>query len=199
MSGVLSGYTGGLIWGLAGGIVIAVAALFGVRPRTAPVLLQEHPQPVLSALEVILRIQRPQYFVVADEFIETGHDRAEGLGTADRIVEGLPHAPIEHERNTRAVGADPWCTGLRRLHGAAQTEHARSGWRAPCPAPRSCAPGRLSSLRVVSGMRSAGPETPAAELRAKPKSFCLSSRPGLSLSIGRGSARFSAGSAWAVA
>lgn len=30
MSGILSGYTGGLIWGLGGGLVIAIAALFGV-------------------------------------------------------------------------------------------------------------------------------------------------------------------------
>jgi hypothetical protein len=69
-----------------------VAALLGVGRRPAPVLHEEHPQPVLGRTEVV-RVQRPQHRVLGHAGVEVGHQPAEDRLAADRVVEaghGLP-------------------------------------------------------------------------------------------------------------
>src|SRR6202044_3560075 len=66
-----------------------MAALIGVRPRTAPVLLEEHPEPDLGAREVVLGVQAPQNFVFGDQLVKARHDRTERICAADSVVEGL--------------------------------------------------------------------------------------------------------------
>ena len=50
-------------------------------------LLEEHPQPVLGAVEVVLRVQRAQDLVVADQLVEPRHQELEGLRSTDFVVE----------------------------------------------------------------------------------------------------------------
>src|ERR1700759_1470144 len=66
-----------------------MAALVGVCPRAAPVLLEEHPEPDLGGCEVILGVQPPQNFVLGDERVEARHDRMERICATDSVVEGL--------------------------------------------------------------------------------------------------------------
>ena len=66
-----------------------VTALIGVGPRATPVLLEEHPQPVLRALQIIRGVEREQHLVGADQFVETRHDGAKRLRAAYRVVKGL--------------------------------------------------------------------------------------------------------------
>src|ERR1700734_2403544 len=63
--------------------------LMGVRPRAAPVLLEEHPQPLLGPLEVIFGVETPQNFILGDQRVEARHDRMERICSADSVVEGL--------------------------------------------------------------------------------------------------------------
>src|SRR6202034_3853589 len=63
----------------------------GVGARATPVLLEEHPQSVLGTLEVVRRVQLTQYFVLGNLSVKARHNRMESLGSADGVVEGLPH------------------------------------------------------------------------------------------------------------
>src|SRR5699024_1900100 len=53
----------------------------------APVLLEEHPQTLLGALQIRLGVHRPQQRVAGDARVEVVHEGPEGLVTADGIVE----------------------------------------------------------------------------------------------------------------
>ena len=88
-----------------------VAPLLAVRRRAAPVLLQEHPQPLLGRTEVVLRVQRAQRCVVGDAGVEAPDQGHEGLVTADLVVErgdgaGLDIAPIVSGGQRRLAGWD---------------------------------------------------------------------------------------------
>ena len=65
-----------------------VAALVGVGARAAPVLLEEHPQPHLGGVEVLLGVQRAQDLVLADQRVEPRHDGVEGVVATHFVVEG---------------------------------------------------------------------------------------------------------------
>ena len=64
-----------------------VAAQLGVRAGTAPVLLEEHPQPFLGRAQVGLGVQRAQHRVVRHARVEGGHEPSERGCAADRLVE----------------------------------------------------------------------------------------------------------------
>ncbi len=123
-----------------------VSTLIRVGSRAAPpVLLEEHPQTDFRVVEFVGRIEREQHLVLAHQLVETGHDLAERFMAAHGVVERLrifghpptivyirlrasPRHPMftdltcEHGQNCRADAADPWWTGCRRTHVAAQTE-----------------------------------------------------------------------------
>ncbi|MPM17512.1 hypothetical protein SDC9_63907 [bioreactor metagenome] len=65
-----------------------VPALLGVGAGPAPVLFEEHPQPVLGRAEVLLRIHRVQVRGLPDVLVEPVHDRPEGLRPAHPLVRG---------------------------------------------------------------------------------------------------------------
>jgi hypothetical protein len=97
--------------------VIRMAALVGVGSRATPVLLEEHAQSFLGAREVVQGIHLTQYLVLGDLRIKAGHDRIEGLGTADSVVEGLLHL-------------------IHRLHcGASPGRQAEAGRTGSCRSP----------------------------------------------------------------
>ena len=54
-----------------------VTTLVGVRRRAAPVLLEEHRQPVRGRAEVVFRVERPQLRVVSHPLVEAVHDADE--------------------------------------------------------------------------------------------------------------------------
>ena len=66
-----------------------VATLFGIGPRPTPVLLEEHPQPVLGGVEFVFGVQRAQHLVLTNQRVEAGHDGAKRLGATHRVVERL--------------------------------------------------------------------------------------------------------------
>src|ERR1700733_14780625 len=107
-----------------------MAALIGVRPRTAPVLLEEHPEPDLGAREVVFGVQTPQNFVLGDQLLKARHDRMERVGAADSGVEGLvwlfhrlhcgpwPERAAERRMNLGRGCGYRLFTGLTRGHPA---------------------------------------------------------------------------------
>src|ERR671931_1914931 len=66
-----------------------MSLLTGVRTGTAPVLLQEHPQPVCRCVQIRIRVERPQHRIVRHARVELVDQLAEGRRAADRLVEGL--------------------------------------------------------------------------------------------------------------
>ena len=76
-----------------------VAALLGVGRRAAPVLLEEHPQPLLGGPEVVLGVERPQRLVLRDAAVELADELGEGLVAAEVVVVG--HA----DRFSQSAGA----------------------------------------------------------------------------------------------
>src|SRR5262245_50173215 len=86
-----------------------MAALVGVGPRTAPVLLEEHPQPLLGGVELVLRVNRSQNLVFADQRIELRHDRVERLSPSDGIVKRLLGCRI-HPLHCGACGVVTRCS-----------------------------------------------------------------------------------------
>ncbi len=98
-----------------------VAALLGVGRRTAPVLLEEHPEPLVGGSEVLLGIERPKHLVGRDTVVERVDDQLDRVVPADGVVEGLlAHASgsrrgLEGRRDADAGGVE---AGLDALtHG----------------------------------------------------------------------------------
>ena len=82
-----------------------MTALIGVGPGAAPVLLEEHPQPVLGGRQIIVGIQRAQHLIVGDQLVEARHDGAKRRRATYRVVKGLRglgHGTILVHRLARA-------------------------------------------------------------------------------------------------
>lgn len=60
----------------------------GVRPGTAPVLLEKHPQPHLGRPEVFLRIERAQNRIGGNLGIKPFDDAGKHRMAADFVIEG---------------------------------------------------------------------------------------------------------------
>ena len=72
-----------------------MATLLAVGRRAAPVLDQEHPQPLGGRAQVLLGIQGPQHRILRDARVEGVDEPAKGLLAPDRLVHAVrPHAPI---------------------------------------------------------------------------------------------------------
>src|SRR5258707_2100638 len=122
-----------------------MAALIGVGPRTAPILLEKHPQPFLRAVEIVFGVDRTQDLVLADQLIEPRHDGMERVVAAHGVIEGvfrlchgtivscLSNMPVSrschrlftgltcgHEPICYAIHPNPWWTVRRRTYGASQ-------------------------------------------------------------------------------
>ena len=93
-----------------------MAALLGVRPRSAPVLLQEHQQPALGALEVVLRIHRGEDLVFAHAGVELGGQPVEGRAAADGVVEAGGLTGRGRGPRGRTGGARRGVAGAHLLH-----------------------------------------------------------------------------------
>ena len=66
-----------------------VPALVGVRRGAAPVLLEEHREPVCGGSEVLLGVERPQHLVGGHALVERVDDELDRVVPADRVVERL--------------------------------------------------------------------------------------------------------------
>jgi osmotically inducible protein OsmC len=86
-----------------------MAAKLAVGLRSAPVLLEKHPQPHLGVRQVLFWVEGTQQRVVGDALIETMHETTKGLGATDLVVEalvgGLRHDSIlAHGRTANGKG-----------------------------------------------------------------------------------------------
>src|SRR6185295_326572 len=63
-----------------------MATPIGVGPRSAPILLEKHPQPFFGRVELVLGVDRTQDLVLADYLVETRHDGVERVVATDFVV-----------------------------------------------------------------------------------------------------------------
>ena len=89
-----------------------VPALVGVGVRPAPVLLQEHQQPLVRWPEILLGVQRAEQVVAGDPVVEDGHEPLEGRASTHPVVRrelaggvGVGHALIVADHAHHPVGS----------------------------------------------------------------------------------------------
>src|SRR5688500_10400663 len=82
-----------------------VAALVVVRPRAAPVLLEEHPEPGFGRAEVLFRVEGAQHRIGGDLLVEACDDLVEDGGAADVVVEVAGHGHCSIVPSTSWAGA----------------------------------------------------------------------------------------------
>src|SRR5687768_952160 len=87
--------------------------LLAVGGRTAPVLLQEHPQPFFGRGKIGFRIERAQWWIGGDSLIKPLNECHEGLMAADRVVEGLQRCLLRHPDHSPSPG---FSAGRMRAH-----------------------------------------------------------------------------------
>src|SRR6188508_2410512 len=85
-----------------------MTALLAVRRRAAPVLLQEHPQPLLGRSKIRFRVERTQWWVGGNPFVEPLNKCYESLVAADGVVEGLQRCLVRHRDPLSNMGKTGW-------------------------------------------------------------------------------------------
>ena len=71
-------------------------ALLTVRGRTAPVLLEKHPQSFLGGRKIGFGIEGAQLWIGRNSLVEPFDKRNEGGVTADSVVKGLQGCLLGH-------------------------------------------------------------------------------------------------------
>src|SRR5664279_2942701 len=97
-----------------------------VGARAAPVLNQEHPQPLLRPGQVRLRVERSQFGIGSHPGVESGDQKPKRLRAADGVIEADSRL-FAHGPRSRPVPA------ARKANVSTESSIVRDTDRAPCP------------------------------------------------------------------
>src|SRR5699024_5880227 len=112
-----------------------MTSLLTVGRRPAPVLFQEHPQPVAGALRGPFRVHRLQNRILGDAIVESVDERDESVMTAHLVVECLAHAvPVlagaQHDTPAHRL-AFPSSAAMRGSSAPSMMTRSSGGTRMP--------------------------------------------------------------------